>query len=58
MAFVLRDVQGLEMLETADVLGISESTVRRELKIAREFVRKAREPALTEFLATREGRGT
>jgi RNA polymerase sigma-70 factor (ECF subfamily) len=56
MAFVLRHVHGLEMLETAEALGISESTVRRELQTAREFLRKAREPALREFLAKGEGR--
>ncbi|MGK3988365.1 sigma-70 family RNA polymerase sigma factor [Sorangium sp. So ce136] len=55
MAFVLRHVQGLEMLETAAALGVSESTVRRELESAREFLLKAREPALQEFLSRREG---
>lgn len=54
-AFVLRDVQGLEMLETAAALGISESTLRRELDSARELVRRTREPALREFLQRREG---
>lgn len=56
MAFVLRHVHGLEMLETAAALGISESTVRRELESAHAFLRSAREPALQEFLAKREGR--
>jgi len=56
MAFVLRHVQGLEMLETARALGISESTLRRELETARAFLRNSREPALQEFLARCEGR--
>lgn len=55
MAFVLRHVQGLEMLETAAALGVSESTVRRELESARAFLLKAREPALQEFLSRCEG---
>ncbi|WP_437945548.1 RNA polymerase sigma factor [Sorangium sp. So ce296] len=55
MAFVLRHVQGLDMLETAAALGVSESTLRRELESARELLRKAREPALQEFLSQREG---
>lgn len=57
MAFVLRHVHGLEMLETAAALGISESTLRRELVSAWEFVRNAREPALRELLAKRKGPG-
>lgn len=57
MAFVLRHVHGLEVLETAAALGISESTLRRELASAWEFVRNAREPALRELLAKREGPG-
>jgi RNA polymerase sigma-70 factor (ECF subfamily) len=56
LAFVLRHVQGLEMLETAAALGVSESTVRRELEIARDLVRKSPEPALRDFLAKTEGR--
>lgn len=55
MAFVLRHVHGLEMLEAAAALGVSESTVRRELEVAREFLRRAREPALQEFLSKSEG---
>src|SRR6478609_751977 len=57
MAFVLRHVQGLEMLEAAAALSISESTLRRELARARELVLRgvAREPALAEYLADRGG---
>ncbi|XXX79401.1 sigma-70 family RNA polymerase sigma factor [Sorangium sp. So ce134] len=56
MAFVLRHMQGLDMLEAAAALGVSESTLRRELESARELLRRAREPALQEFLSRREGR--
>lgn len=57
MAFVLRHVQGLEMLEAAAAMSISESTLRRELSRARELVLRgvAREPALAEYLADRGG---
>jgi RNA polymerase sigma-70 factor (ECF subfamily) len=53
LAFVLRHVQGLEMLEAAAALGVSESTLRRELARAREQVLlfASREPSLAEFLA-------
>jgi RNA polymerase sigma-70 factor, ECF subfamily len=56
MAFVLRHVQDLEMLEVAAALSISESTLRRELLRAREQVLRgaAREPALADYLARRE----
>lgn len=55
MAFVLRHVQELEMLEVAAALSISESTLRRELVRAREQLLRgaAREPALGEYLARR-----
>ena len=53
LAFVLRHVHGLEMLEAASALRISESTLRRELSRARRQVLlgASREPALAEFLA-------
>jgi len=53
MAFVLRHVQGLEMLEVAAALSISESTLRRELSRARKQVMlgAGREPALADYLA-------
>ena len=53
LAFVLRHVQGLELLEAAAALGVSESTLRRELVTGREQVLlwAGREPALAEFLA-------
>jgi RNA polymerase sigma-70 factor (ECF subfamily) len=53
LAFVLRHVQGLEILDVAASLGISESTTRRELERARSFVLKRgeREPALRPYLA-------
>jgi RNA polymerase sigma-70 factor (ECF subfamily) len=55
MAFVLRHVHGLEMLEVVAALGVSESTLRRDLEKAREFVLHSREPALREFLSKSEG---
>jgi RNA polymerase sigma-70 factor (ECF subfamily) len=57
LAFVLRHVQELEMLEVAAALSISESTLRRELQRAREHLLRAaaREPALRAYLATRGG---
>lgn len=57
MAFVLRHVQGFEMLEAAQALGVSESTLRRELQAAKIFIRNAagREPALGEVMARYEG---
>jgi RNA polymerase sigma-70 factor (ECF subfamily) len=53
LAFVLRHVQGLEILDVAATLGISESTARRELERARSYVLKRgeREPALKPYLA-------
>ncbi len=57
MAFVLRHVQGMEMLDVAAALNISESTLRRELQRAREHLLRAarREPALVAYLASRGG---
>ena len=57
MAFVLRHVHGLDMLEVAGALGISESTLRRELHAARSFIKRAapREAALADRLAQAEG---
>jgi RNA polymerase sigma-70 factor, ECF subfamily len=57
MAFVLRHVQGLEMLEVAAALSISESTLRRELSRARDHLLRVagREPALAQDLARRGG---
>jgi RNA polymerase sigma-70 factor (ECF subfamily) len=57
MAFVLRHVQDLEMLEVAAALSISESTLRRELLRAREQVLRGagREPALADYLTRRAG---
>src|SRR5690606_647493 len=56
MAFVLRHVQGLEMLEAAAALGVSESTLRRELSSARQYIDGASksEPALAAFLSRTE----
>ena len=59
MAFILRQVQGLEVLEVAEALGISESTLRRELGAARDFIKNAalRENALSAF-AVEQGVGS
>ena len=58
MAFVLRHVQDLEMLEVAAALEISESTLRRELAHAQEHLLRAtaREPALAQYVASRGGK--
>lgn len=52
LAFVLRHVQGLEILEVASALEVSESTARRELTRARrQLALLARgEPALCRYL--------
>jgi RNA polymerase sigma-70 factor (ECF subfamily) len=57
LAFVLRHVQGMDLLEVAKALRISESTARRELSRARQrlAVLARTEPALTQYL---ERRGT
>lgn len=59
LAFVLRHVQGMEMVEAASALGVSESTLRRELARARAHIVKAgrREPALGRYLARFDGGG-
>lgn len=55
MAFTLRHVQEMDMLEVAAALAVSESTLRRELQRAREYLlhAAAREPALSAYLASR-----
>ncbi|MGC4091183.1 MAG: sigma-70 family RNA polymerase sigma factor [Polyangiaceae bacterium] len=55
LAFVLRRVQGLSMLEVVAALGISESTLRRELRRAEQQLSSLceHEPALLAYL----GRG-
>ncbi|MET0792515.1 MAG: sigma-70 family RNA polymerase sigma factor [Polyangiaceae bacterium] len=57
MVFVLRHVQGLELLEIVAALEISESTVRRELGKAQQQLAALarREPALDEYLRLRDG---
>ncbi len=53
LAFVLRHVQALEVVEVTRLLGISESTLRRELTRARAQIVRAsdREPELRRYLA-------
>lgn len=60
MAFILRHVQGLEMLEAAAALGVSESTLRRDLGAARNFIKGCAraEPALSELILQHEGSWT
>ena len=57
MAFVLRHVQGLEISEVAHALGVSESTVKREIARAAEIIRirSRTEPALWQYLSSLEG---
>jgi RNA polymerase sigma-70 factor, ECF subfamily len=59
LAFVLRHVQGLELLEVAAALEISESTARRELGKAQQQLAALarREPALNQYLARQNARG-
>jgi RNA polymerase sigma-70 factor (ECF subfamily) len=63
LAFVLRVVQGCEILEVAAALGVSDSTAKREVIRAQEQLLKQanREPALLQYvektLAGRAGRG-
>jgi RNA polymerase sigma-70 factor (ECF subfamily) len=64
LAFVLRVVQGCEILEVASALGVSDSTAKREVIRAQEqLLRQAnREPALLSYIertmAGRAGRGS
>jgi RNA polymerase sigma-70 factor (ECF subfamily) len=53
LAFVLRYVERLDVVEVAEALGVSESTARRETKKAREFVfsHARRDGALSAYLA-------
>jgi RNA polymerase sigma-70 factor (ECF subfamily) len=53
MTFLLRQVQGLEIIESARALGVSESTFRRELQFAKDFITHSAssEPALATYLA-------
>jgi RNA polymerase sigma-70 factor (ECF subfamily) len=57
MAFILRQVQGLEILEVAAALKTSESTLRRELAAALDSIKRAasNEPALSELLMHYQG---
>jgi RNA polymerase sigma-70 factor (ECF subfamily) len=52
LAFVLRIVQGCEILEVASALGVSDSTAKREVVRAQEqLLRQAsREPALFQYI--------
>ena len=55
LAFVLRVVQGCEILEVASALGVSDSTAKREVVRAQEqLLRQAsREPALLQYIEQR-----
>lgn len=58
LAFVLRQIQGLEVTEVAAALQISESTVKREVRHARSVIltRAARmEPSLSEYVEQIQG---
>ena len=41
VAFILRDVEGLETREVAEIMGVTEVTVRRQTQIARQRLREA-----------------
>jgi RNA polymerase sigma-70 factor (ECF subfamily) len=58
LAFVLRHVQGMEILEIAEALRVSESTTRRELARAqKQLAALARgEPALARYLEAQDAR--
>lgn len=60
MAFILRHVQGLDMLEAAEAMGVSESTLRRDLSAARSFIKSCArsESTLSELIARHEGSWT
>lgn len=57
LAFVLRNVQGLEIAEVAKALDVSESTAKREVSRAKEVIRvRCRtEPSLWQYLQGLEG---
>ena len=57
LAFVLRNVQGLEVADVAQALDVSESTAKREISRAKEVirVRSRGEPALWQYLQSLEG---
>lgn len=57
LAFVLRHVHELEMLEVAEVLGVSESTAKREVARARAQITRCAslDPALRHYLALAGG---
>ena len=59
LAFVLRHVQGLELLEVAAALEISESTARRELAKAQQQLAALarREPTLARYLSLHSAGG-
>jgi RNA polymerase sigma-70 factor, ECF subfamily len=57
LAFVLRHIEGMEILEVARALRTSESTVRRALGSARSRLDRSlrREPALRDYLGRSKG---
>jgi RNA polymerase sigma-70 factor, ECF subfamily len=58
MAFVLRHVQGIEVLEAARLMGVSDSTIKRESRRARELIMtraRSDEPRLWEYLQRSKG---
>ena len=53
MVFILRHVQGFEVTEAAQLLGVSESTIKRELRRAQNKIAataRKREPGLWDYL--------
>ena len=57
LAFVLRHVQGFEVTEAARLMGVSESTIKREARRARASISlraEQNEPLLWEYLRRSE----
>ena len=57
-AFVLQSLEGMEVAEIAEVLGVSLSTAKRRIKRANEHVRKrvSRNALLSDYIRERTGR--
>ena len=55
MAFVLREIEGLDTAEVARVMGIAESTVRNHLFQARKALKVGLERDYPELVPPRDG---
>jgi RNA polymerase sigma-70 factor (ECF subfamily) len=55
LAFVLRHIEGMEVIEAARVLAVSESTIKREARKARKAIElraERSEPRLWQYMQT------